>query len=44
MGRAIAERIPGARFELINDVAHLSVVEQPAAFERHVRSILHGLG
>ena len=44
MGRAIAERIPGARFELINDVAHLSVVEQPATFERHLRSVLDGLG
>jgi 3-oxoadipate enol-lactonase len=42
-GRAIAERIPNARFELMNDVAHLSVVEQPAAFERHLRSLLDTL-
>jgi 3-oxoadipate enol-lactonase len=44
MGRAIAARIPGARFELIKDVAHLSAIEQPAAFERNVRSLLDGLG
>jgi 3-oxoadipate enol-lactonase len=43
MGRAIAERIPSARFELMNDVAHLSVVEQPAVFERHLRSLLDTL-
>jgi 3-oxoadipate enol-lactonase len=42
-GRAIAERIPTARFELMKDVAHLSVVEQPAAFERHLRSLLDTL-
>ncbi len=43
MGRAIAERIPNARFELMKDVAHLSVVEQPAVFERHLRSLLDTL-
>ena len=43
MGRAIAERIPNARFELMEDVAHLSVVEQPAVFERHLRSLLDTL-
>lgn len=43
MGRAIAERIPNARFELMKDVAHLSVVEQPAVFERHLRSLLETL-
>jgi 3-oxoadipate enol-lactonase len=42
-GRAIAERIPTARFELMKDVAHLSVVEQPAAFERYLRSLLDTL-
>lgn len=32
MVRQVAEGIPGARFEVINGAAHLSAVEQPAAF------------
>jgi 3-oxoadipate enol-lactonase len=32
MARAIAERIPGARLEVLDDASHLSVVETPAAF------------
>ena len=33
MGQAIAERIPGARLEIIEDASHLSVLETPAAFD-----------
>ena len=40
MGQAIAERIPGARFELIADASHLSVLETPEAFEALLRSFL----
>jgi 3-oxoadipate enol-lactonase len=40
MGQAIADRIPGARFELIADASHLSVLETPAAFEALVRSFV----
>jgi 3-oxoadipate enol-lactonase len=40
MGQAIADRIPGARFELIADASHLSVLETPAAFEALVRSFI----
>lgn len=32
MGRAIAERIPGARFEVLEGASHLSVAEEPKAF------------
>ena len=40
MGQAIAERIPGARFELIADASHLSVLETPETFEALLRSFL----
>jgi 3-oxoadipate enol-lactonase len=34
MGRALAEAIPGARFSLIPDAAHLSCIEQPEAMAK----------
>jgi 3-oxoadipate enol-lactonase len=40
MGQVIAELIPGARFELIADASHLSVLETPAEFEALLRSFL----
>jgi 3-oxoadipate enol-lactonase len=40
MGQAIAERVPGARFEVIADASHLSVLETPAAFDALLRSFL----
>lgn len=36
MGRALAAAIAGARFELIDDASHLSVLETPATFARLV--------
>ena len=40
MGQAIAERVPGARFEVIADASHLSVLETPEAFEALLRPFL----
>ena len=40
MGQAIAERIPGAQFEVFDDASHLSVAEQPARFEAAVRGLI----
>ncbi|MFL6680517.1 MAG: alpha/beta fold hydrolase [Burkholderiaceae bacterium] len=40
MGQAIAERIPGARFEVIADASHLSVLETPDEFEALLRAFL----
>jgi 3-oxoadipate enol-lactonase len=40
MGRAIAERIPGARMEIIENASHLSVLETPAEFEGLLRAFL----
>jgi 3-oxoadipate enol-lactonase len=40
MGQAIAERIPGARLEVIVNASHLSVLETPAEFEALVRGFL----
>jgi len=40
MGQAIAERVPGSRFELIADASHLSVLETPAQFDALLRSFL----
>ena len=40
MSQGIAQAIPGARLEVIDEAAHLSVLEQPAAFERAVRDFL----
>lgn len=43
MSQAIAKAIPGARLEVLDEAAHLSVLEQPAAFERAVRDFLAAL-
>ena len=40
MGQAIAERIPGARLEVIADASHLSVLETPAEFDALLRGFL----
>ncbi len=40
MGRAIAEAVPGAQFELLEEASHLSVAEQPARFEAAVRALI----
>lgn len=40
MSQAIAERIPGARLEVIEDASHLSAVEQPAIFHALVGDFL----
>ena len=40
MGQAIAERVPGARMEVIANASHLSVLETPAEFEGLLKSIL----
>lgn len=40
MAQQIAGRIPGAALEVIDGAAHLSVLEQPAAFEAAVRRLL----
>jgi 3-oxoadipate enol-lactonase len=40
MGQAIAERVPGARMEVIADASHLSVLETPAQFEALLRAFL----
>jgi 3-oxoadipate enol-lactonase len=39
-GQAIAERIPGARFHVIDDASHLSVIETPEEFEKLVGDFL----
>ncbi len=43
MGRAIAERIADARFEVIEGASHLSVAEQPERFFALVDGFLAGL-
>jgi len=40
MSRAIAERIPGARMELIDGASHLSALERPAEFASLARTFL----
>lgn len=40
MGRAIADAVPGAQFELLEEASHLSVAEQPARFEAAVRALI----
>jgi 3-oxoadipate enol-lactonase len=37
LGRELARAIPGARFSLIKDAAHLTCIEQPQAVARHLR-------
>jgi len=40
MGQAIAERIPGARLEVIANASHLSVLETPTEFDMLLRGFL----
>lgn len=40
MSRAIVERIPGARMEVIDGASHLSALERPAEFAARVRAFL----
>jgi 3-oxoadipate enol-lactonase len=40
MGQAIADRIPGATFKVIENASHLSVMETPAEFDALVRAFL----
>jgi pimeloyl-ACP methyl ester carboxylesterase len=42
-GQLMAERIPGARLEIIPQAGHLSNLEQPEAFNQAVRSFLNQL-
>ena len=42
--RATAELIPGARFEVIEDCAHIPCVEQPAALGRLIAGFLRQIG
>jgi 3-oxoadipate enol-lactonase len=41
--RAMADAIGGAQWALIEDAAHLSVLEQPAAFEAAITAFLRQL-
>ncbi len=41
-GRRIAAGIPGSRFEVLADAAHLATVEQPDAANRLIREALNG--
>lgn len=41
--RAMAEAIPGAQLEVIDDVAHLSNLENPAEFNRLLKAFLSSL-
>lgn len=43
MSQTIARAVPGARLVVLEDAAHLSVLEQPQAFEDAVREFLAGL-
>lgn len=43
MAQALAQGIPGARLERLEAAAHLSVLEQPAAFEAALRRFLAGI-
>jgi 3-oxoadipate enol-lactonase len=40
VNRALADAIPGARFECLAGAAHLPCVEQPAAFAAHLESFI----
>jgi 3-oxoadipate enol-lactonase len=43
MAQAIANRIEGSKFVVLDDAAHLSVVEQPEAFNKLVREFVDAL-
>jgi 3-oxoadipate enol-lactonase len=40
MAQAIAERIPGAKLQIIDNASHLSVMETPAEFDGLIRAFL----
>ena len=40
MSEAIVKAVPGARLELMPEASHISVLEQPAEFERIVKAFL----
>jgi 3-oxoadipate enol-lactonase len=40
MSKVIADAVPGARLVVLDDAAHLSVLEQPAAFTAVVHDFL----
>jgi 3-oxoadipate enol-lactonase len=40
-GKLMAEKIPGARLEIIPRAGHLSNLEQPEAFNAALRDFLH---
>jgi 3-oxoadipate enol-lactonase len=40
MGQAIAQRVPAAQFELIEQASHLSVAEQPGAFRQAIDTFI----
>jgi 3-oxoadipate enol-lactonase len=40
MSQTIVQQVPGARLAVIEQAAHLSALEQPAAFEAAVRGFL----
>lgn len=44
MAEGLTQGIPEARLEVLEQAAHLSVIEQPAAFEAVLRRFLAGLG
>jgi 3-oxoadipate enol-lactonase len=41
-GRALAERIPGARFELLEGCGHMPMWEKPAELSRLVKDFFEG--
>lgn len=43
MAEALAQAVPGARLAVIGDASHISVLEQPAEFERLVREFIDAL-
>ena len=43
MAEALAQAVPGARLAVIGDASHISVLEQPADFERLVREFIDAL-
>ena len=43
MSQAMADRIAGSKLVVLDDAAHLSVVEQPAAFSTLVREFIDRL-
>jgi pimeloyl-ACP methyl ester carboxylesterase len=44
LGRELARAIPGARFALIEDAAHLACIEQPGAMAQQIMRFLREAG